>query len=261
VTTKGKRVGTPDLTASAPAKSWWRRPWIIPLGLLVLTFLYLSLPKYLTLDPMQSLIPVNPGFGPHYALMLAHIFTGTVAIVTAVLQVWPRLRDRKPAVHRVSGRLYVWAGMVPTAILSLAITPFGYLDGFGALGSSIWAVIALFTTLMGWSAAREGRFGDHRKLMVYSFAMVTSILTGRLFFYTTWYGLAYIPSLTEHLPAISQISGFWFNWIINLGVAYWWLNRGKRKVAAVPATTATAATTISEPVAIADDPEPTAKVA
>ncbi|MGQ0842066.1 DUF2306 domain-containing protein [Actinokineospora sp.] len=225
------------LPGSPAPRSWWRRPWMIPLALLVAAFLYMSWPVYLTLDPAQSLIPINETFTPHYSLLLAHITLGTIAIVTVVLQVWPWLRRTYPTVHRTSGRLYVFAGIIPSALLSLAIMPFGMLTGIGAIGSSVWTILALGTTIAGYQMARQHRWAEHRKFMLYSFALATSILTGRLMFNAAWYGALLFPSYELNVPVVAQLAGFWLNWILNLGLVYWWLRRTARKSAARSAAT------------------------
>ncbi|MBD0324764.1 MAG: DUF2306 domain-containing protein [Aldersonia sp.] len=56
---------------------------------------------------------------------MAHIFFGSVALLTACLQVWPWLRRRHPAVHWYSGRLYVFAGALPAGLAVLTVVPFG----------------------------------------------------------------------------------------------------------------------------------------
>lgn len=213
---------------SAPTR--WFRPWMILLGLVVTGFIVMSLPRYLTFDPAQSLIPVNEGFSLHYPLLMAHIATGTIALVTVCLQVWPWLRQRHPRVHRVSGRLYVFAGIVPAALLSLAVMPFGILTGLSAIGSSLWALLTLGVTIAGYLAARQRRWGEHRKFMLYSFGLATSILTGRALFTGTWYAVAPLfPESEMTVLSISQFAGFWLNWLVGLALVAWWLRRSGRK--------------------------------
>ncbi|RII07938.1 hypothetical protein DSC45_34495 [Streptomyces sp. YIM 130001] len=219
----------PWIEEPTTARSWLTRPWMLPLALLVAFFLLISWPRYLGIAPEQSLIPINPDFAAHYTVLWLHVAFGTVAIVTAVLQVWPWLRRRHPAVHRVSGRAYVFAGILPAALLSLVIMPFGTLQGAGAVGTTLWAGLSLATTIAGFRAARQGRFADHRRHMLYSFALTMSVMTGRVLFNVAWYGAPQLPGFSEsQLPLVSQLAGFWLNWILTLGVTYLWLRRKNR---------------------------------
>jgi hypothetical protein len=113
----------------APRKTtWWRRPWIAPLALLVGAFLAFSLPPYLAFDPARSRVPQPDGFPAHYWFLVAHILFGTIAIVGVILQIWPWLRRTHPALHRRIGRVYIFGGAIPSALMALSIalsSPFG----------------------------------------------------------------------------------------------------------------------------------------
>lgn len=165
--------------APRPKTAWWRRPWVAPLALVVAGFLVYSVPPYLTLDPAQSRVPAPAGFAAHYWFLVAHITFGTIAIVGVVLQIWPWLRRTHPVVHRRVGRVYVFAGALPSAVMAGiigAVSPFGPV--VGAL-DVVAALLWLGFTLAGWRAIRQRRYADHRKWMVRSFAMTMNTLMSR----------------------------------------------------------------------------------
>lgn len=207
---------------SGDSRPLWRRPWVLPLTVLVLGFLAYALPPYLSLDPGRSRSHLNAAFPPHYPMLELHIAFGTVAIATVCLQLWPWLRRRHPAVHRASGRVYVFAGMVPSALLALAITPVTSLTLVGKAGSVVWAVLGLVTTITGFVLARRRRHADHRGWMLYSFAFALTPITGRALFYP----VLLVPGLAfEDLVLIGQLGAFWVGWIINTALVAWWLRR------------------------------------
>lgn len=165
--------------APRPKTTWWRRPWVAPLALVVAVFLAYSVPPYLTLDPARSRVPAPAGFAAHYWFLVAHITFGTVAIVGVILQIWPWLRRTHPVVHRRVGRVYVFAGALPSAVMAGiigAVSPFGPV--VGAL-DVVAALLWLGFTLAGWRAIRQRRYADHRKWMVRSFAMTMNTLMSR----------------------------------------------------------------------------------
>lgn len=208
-------TGTPTPRRN-DAPKWWRRPWMIPLGIIMVAFLINRLPPYLTLDPTRARIAVRHDFPLHYPLLIGHIVCGTVAQVTVVLQVWPWLRRRHPAVHRWSGRLYVFAGALPSALFSLSIVPFT--PPVGRIGVAMAGVLWFATTLVGYRMARLRRYAEHRRWMLYSFAIITGI---------NYWGLA-IVELALHAPfriGVSYIleSARWFGWVINLFIVQWWI--------------------------------------
>ncbi|MFY1597025.1 DUF2306 domain-containing protein [Micromonospora sp. WMMD737] len=207
--------------AGGSSGPWWRRPWIVPLVALVAGFLLFVLPPYLRLDPTQARVILNEGFTAHYSVLVVHILFGTIALVTLCLQVWPWLRLRYPAVHRTSGRLYVFAGALPAALLGLALMPFAAIPN-GLLGSALASVGWIVTTVLGFRAARRRRYAEHRKWMVYSFAFALQTVWGRVIFLvsaaTGW-------SLNPIVAA--EVNG-WGSTLVNVAIAYWWLRRTAR---------------------------------
>src|SRR5690349_24526352 len=94
----------------AYATSAAHHKWPAPvLAVVVVAFLAYSLPPYFT---GGTRVPAT--FALHYPLLVAHVMFASVAIATAVAQIWPRLGVRHPALHRRVGRVYV-AAAIPAA--------------------------------------------------------------------------------------------------------------------------------------------------
>jgi uncharacterized membrane protein len=169
-------------------------------------------------------------------VLVAHIGFATVAMVTCALQIWPWLRQKHPAVHRRTGRVYVFAGAIPASVAGFAIAlaaPFGPV---GAVSNVFLAVLWFGCTVQGFRTARARRFGEHRRWMVRSFALCMSIISNRI------WGVVWAMVLTPQLDttfggseaALGQaIAGIttWTGWVLPLLVAEWWLgrNRGRRR--------------------------------
>ncbi|GAA0532593.1 hypothetical protein GCM10011581_17230 [Saccharopolyspora subtropica] len=213
--------------AARRARRWWNRPWIIPLAVLLGAFVVWKVPPWLNFDPQRSPIPMNPEVPLHYAMMTLHIGFGVITFVTVCLQLWPWLRARHPAIHRYSGRLYVFAGMIPSALLSLGLILAGPLTVFGQIGTAIWAGLSIFTTVMGFVRVRQRRFAEHRRWMLYSFAMATNVITSR----AVAYFVLYLPGIGPDIISFTrfQVEGPWLSWMINLALVHWWLRRTDRK--------------------------------
>jgi uncharacterized membrane protein YozB (DUF420 family) len=222
-------VGTgepgPDLEANWRAstdtrrRSWWQRPWLLPVGVVVVWFLFYVWPPYLGLDPSTAVVPLRPDVAVHYPLMVAHIMFGTIALLTVVLQVWPWLRRNYPVAHRWIGRVYVFGGALPACIIALLITP---LSVAPSVGTTVGGIFWLITTVMGYIRIRQRRIADHRRWMLYSFAMALNIIWGRIF--------AVLLPLTpfgDSQAAVGHVFGAapWIGWVINLILVQWWLNR------------------------------------
>jgi uncharacterized membrane protein YozB (DUF420 family) len=160
--------------------SWWRRPWIVPLLLVVVAFLAFSVPPYLTFDPAQSRLRPPEHNAVYYPALVAHVLFGTVAMVTACFQIWPAFRTRHRRGHRITGRIYVFGGALPAGLLGLYI---GWHTAAGPsvrvanlVGSALWLTV----TITGLWLARQRRYGEHRRWMSRSFALTMSIVLSRV---------------------------------------------------------------------------------
>ncbi|WAS94780.1 DUF2306 domain-containing protein [Nannocystis punicea] len=153
---------------------------LVPLALTALAFLVFSLPPYLSLDPARSRVPPPADVPLYFPALVVHVLCGAVAMVTCCLQIWPWLRRRRPDVHRLAGRVYVLAGVLPSALAGLYVawnSPFGPVAGASSL---VLAPLWLGVTAIGMLQIRQRRVGEHRRWMLRSFALTMSIVINRL---------------------------------------------------------------------------------
>ena len=202
-----------------------RAKWLTPvLALTVAAFLLFSLPPYFT---GGTRVPST--FGLHYPLLVAHVMCGSVAMVTAVAQIWPRLRRRHPALHRRTGRVYVCAA-IPAAAFAMVIgaaTPFG---PFLAVSNVLLGAVWLWFTINGFVAARQRRFADHRRHMVRSATVALSTISNRIWTPVLFISLqplrdSVFDGNEEHYLWFVAGLGAWLGWTIPLATVQWWLTR------------------------------------
>ncbi|MFH8248883.1 DUF2306 domain-containing protein [Microbacterium sp. B2969] len=171
------------------------------------------------------------GLADHYAsqpvfvqaALYAHISGAAVALLLGPLQFWRGLRERRPRVHRWTGRVYL-AGVALGGVAGIVIAPFGEaglvgLFGFGALGL-LWLVTA-------WRAYRSIRRHDvaqHQAWMIRNFALTYAAVTLRL-----WLPLLIVVQLpggdfdTAFANAYAVVP--FLCWLPNLVVAEWLIRR------------------------------------
>jgi uncharacterized membrane protein len=209
----------------AYASNSQRRRWLAPaLAVVVVAFLAYSLPPYFT---GGTRVPAT--FGLHYPLLVAHVMFASVAMVTAVAQIWPGLRVRRPLVHRRVGRVYVCAA-IPAAVCAVVIgaaTPFG---PFLAVSNVLLAALWLWFTINGYLAARQRRIVAHRRDMVRSATLALSIISNRI--WTPALVITLQPlqhsifgGSEEHFVWFAAGVGAWLGWLIPFVTVQWWLNR------------------------------------
>jgi uncharacterized membrane protein YozB (DUF420 family) len=212
----------------AARKPLLRRPWVVPLALLTVIFIGYAVPPYLTLDPARARIQPMPPYAAYYPLLVSHIFLGSVALLTACLQVWPWLRRSHSHVHRWSGRIYVGVALT-ASVCVLIISPMGLHGPNQRVANTMLAILWLGTTLAGFLAIRQRRYADHRRWMLRSFALAFSIVASRL-----WMPVAFAVFVPEiyagaevDSAALDQVIGLtsWMSWVVNLLIVEWWLHR------------------------------------
>ncbi|MEH1102313.1 DUF2306 domain-containing protein [Micromonospora sp. CPCC 205561] len=182
------------------------------------------MPSYLSLDPSQSRSGLDPSVSAHFGILVAHVVFGNVAMVTVLLQLWPWLRRNHPKVHRISGRVYILAGVLPATGLALfALIPLRPTQA-GSIGLATMGVLWVATTAVGWRRARQHRYAEHRRWMIYSFALALGTTWGRVISVV----LTTFPSLTVSVDVLVEVAN-WFGWTVNLLIAHWWIeSRAKR---------------------------------
>ena len=219
----------PEPTAP-PRRAWWRRPWIIPLGAVVVAFLAFSIPAYTTLDPALSRVPVPEDSSVYYPALLAHIGFGAVAMISGFCQVWPWFRGRYRRAHRVLGRVYVFGGVLPSAV---AATVVGTMSPFGPVGRVSLVLLSVAwvgSTVTGYVKARRKSYAEHRLWMIRSYTLTLSTITNRI-----WGPLAAIV-LSPHLDTmfggseialLYSVAGItnWLGWVVPLLAVELWLQR------------------------------------
>lgn len=194
-----------------------RRAWLL---LAVATaFGTVLVSPYLLLDIHSSRVALTSE--AHYAVLVVHVFAACVALVLGPLQFIPTIRARR-RVHRVIGRLYLFAGVLPGAV---AAVPVALLSGrlMTQVGLTIPAVLWLVTGTLAYRAARRHDYLAHRNWMIRNYALTFLAVTSRIL--VPLLLLARIPftdasrgSLGHDATSMIRV-GQVLGWIVDLAVA------------------------------------------
>ena len=173
--------------------------------------------RYLFGIDVLPLIPLNHDKNP---FLIIHIVCAATALLIMPLQLIPRIRSRRPALHRWVGRTYVVAcvlGSIAGFMLAMG-TAAGPVAG---VGFGLLATVWFATTALGWRAAWQRRFADHRAWIIRSFALTFAAVTLRVYIpIALGAGLPFMPSYL----VISYLC-----WIPNLIVAELYLRLSQSK--------------------------------
>ncbi len=201
--------------------------WRAAVVLLSIEISIVSALRYVTgSEPAPEPILGNAFASPFLVL---HVVSSIMALLVGPLQFVRLVRERWPAFHRATGRLYVLSCAVgaPTGfVLALGTTA-------GPIAGAAFAMSALLWPLFTWlgvRAAVERRFDDHRDWMLRAYAILAGAITLRLML------PAALMSGYDFYPAYRLIS--WLGWSTNLAICEYWIRRN-RASAAKPARFAT----------------------
>jgi hypothetical protein len=180
----------------------WGLGAVLSIGVALFSFRYLP-----RLGLGAPLILGNPLSRPWLYL---HIAGAATALLIAPFQLLPALRRRGRPWHRWVGRAYVVACLLGG--VGGFVSAFGSTAGpVATSGFATLAVLWIFANVMGWLRATQHRFAEHKRWMIYSFAMTFAAVTLRLY-------LPIFPLL--HRPFVEGYrSAAWISWMFNLAVA------------------------------------------
>lgn len=177
---------------------------------------------------------IPPGKLPLYPPWAAsHFVAVSLFLVLAPLQLWPRLRARRPALHRAMGRVTVpiSAVMAVSGIAMVYTAPGRPISELIFMTVFFLAYVAFLA--LGVRAAVGRNFADHQMWMVRMVATALTPITQRLVFPPLAAAIG-IDGLETFWQVF--ISAAWMAWALNMSVAEAWLRRhalpGRRAVPA-----------------------------
>ncbi|MGC0313400.1 DUF2306 domain-containing protein [Kitasatospora acidiphila] len=156
-----------------------------------------------------------------------HIVMAALALLVGPFQFSTVLRERFPAVHRWSGRLYVLGvGVGSVAAFVMSFFNSAAFDGFFGFGGL--AVLWAWSTWRGYRAIRERDVPNHRAWMIRSFAITYAAVTLR-----AWLGVLIVLQLATAHGTVDGTRVFdnayaplpFLAWLPNLVVAEFLIRR------------------------------------
>lgn len=214
-------LDTPRPDAAAARHAWL--PWAV--GLLVTVGVVASVSRYLLPHALhqQLAAPLYGSYATEQLPVLArhpvaealHRLGGALYLLLGVAQFTPSIRARRPALHRIAGRVFVALSVVAGASGAYMALAFGYEPGERA-PSVLFGAFVAGAALMGVYEIRRGRVRAHRAWMIRSFAVGLGIATIRV--------LAVIALHTTAWTTRQLITPlFWIGWTCTLLAAEWFV--------------------------------------
>lgn len=184
-------------------------PHVAPAAAVLIALLFLVAPSLARLaflvDPPVSSNPTDMAFALHRPTGLLHIVPGLVMVALMPIQASRRLRQRWPALHRWSGRLFVLVGLSLCASAVVMNIRFPVVGGL--LKQTViytMCVAQLATMALGMRAIRRRDVSGHREWMVR--AMGVALSSGSAGVFVVPFYLA--GELTDLVVGVGRWLGF-----------------------------------------------------
>lgn len=195
-------------------------PWGARLAWLILAILCLGVAaysaRYLLHPPQTPAQALGNPLGVPW--LFIHVAGAVVALLLGSLQFLPVLRRGSRPPHRWVGRVYV-AGCLIGGLAGLVLAVGSHAGPIASAGFGALAVLWIATTSLGWRAAVQGRFDEHRRWMIRSWALTLAAVTLRLY-------LPLVMILDLPFPPWYRAISF-ACWVPNLIAAELWLRRAQ----------------------------------
>lgn len=137
---------------------------------------------------------------PWRAILLLHVVSGIVCLLSCLGQFSRRLRHRLPALHRRLGHLFAWSMLllvIPSGTY-LALHAFGGM--LGTIGFLLNGFLAAAFTILGLKHSLRKELRQHAAWMTRAFAMAASAVTFRYLHFLL--GYVNLPQTLDYLLSL-----------------------------------------------------------
>jgi uncharacterized membrane protein len=202
---------------------WAGTAFLVLIAVVMVTRRTLSLSGLLASRTAMS-TDVDAGFSAHPVLTFVHMLPGLAFMVLGPLQFVPSLRARRPALHRVSGRIVLVSAVI-VGVTALVMSPRLAIGGINET-VAVWffATYFLVAATQAFLAIRRGDVVRHREWMIRMFAIGAAVAAIRpivgVFFATS--------RATALTPREFFGTAFWLGFSLMAVVAEVWIGRTRR---------------------------------
>lgn len=194
-------------------KSLWYTMLVMSLGVAgyaICAYGFMPLGKFVHPDMKRV-------FNTHSVGIYLHVFASLIALAVGSLQFSSSLRAKKPRLHRWTGRIYLFFGVLIGGLSGLYMAQFAHGGIVSEVGFTLLALIWLYTGFMALYCILKGKVNEHRQWMVRNFSLTFGAVTLRIYL-----GLGFASGIpfNDFYPFLA-----WLSWVPNIILAEYWFNR------------------------------------
>jgi hypothetical protein len=152
-------------------------------------------------------------WGPYRWAFYVHLVSGPPSLVLGMLLVSERFRRNWPLWHRRLGRIQGMNVLLLVAPSGLWMAFYAATGAVAGAGLGWLAIATAVCVALGWKAAVERRFLDHRRWMTRTFVLLSSAVVIRL--------VGGLTTVLEYGAVWPYPAAAWLSWLVPLAVCLW----------------------------------------
>ncbi|RRR97559.1 DUF2306 domain-containing protein [Glycomyces terrestris] len=169
---------TATLETKRPARRG--RVAVAVVAILSVAIVLYSLPAYLVPD-VESRVGIREDVPFHLPFLIVHAVTAGIALLVGPFQFFGSIRRRHPRVHRVLGRVYLLAGVLPGSLSGIVVAVLTTAGPIALVTFVLLDVFWFYSALRAYRAVRARDFESHRRWMLRNFAATFAAVNLRVY--------------------------------------------------------------------------------
>jgi len=162
---------------------------------------------------------MDAGFTQHRLLTMIHMAPGLLFMLLGPFQFMRGLRNRRPALHRWMGRIFLVSGLI-VGTTGLVMSPQMAIGGSTeSAATMVFATFLLVSLIQAYVAIRRREIARHREWMIRAFAIGLAVSTVRPIV-----GVFFATRAITHLTVHDSFGiAFWIGFTLHLIAAEVWI--------------------------------------
>lgn len=139
-----------------------------------------AVPAYLVPDA-NSRVGIREDVPFHLPFLAVHAATAGIALLVGPFQFFGSIRRRHPKAHRVLGRVYLLAGVLPGSLSGIVVAVLTTAGPIALVSFVLLDVFWFYSALRAYRAVRARDFAGHERWMLRNFAATFAAVTLRVY--------------------------------------------------------------------------------
>lgn len=168
-------------TPPRPAQNSRRgRIAVVVVAVLSVGIALFAVPRYLVPGDVDPVVEIRDNVAFHLPFLIVHAAAGGIALLLGPFQFFGSIRRRHPKAHRVIGRLYLLAGILPGSLSGIVVAALTTSGPIATVTFILLDIVWFYSSYRACKAVRARDFVEHEHWMLRSMAFTFAAVTLRL---------------------------------------------------------------------------------